>query len=83
MSSASIADNDHSNDTLARVGERDQKNAHAKDAALDAWNTGTIDGAQVAAFWSSLSAMPDAVRANLTNLYIGTIMRDAASRCER
>ena len=75
----SSADNDHSNNALARIGERDQKNAHAKDAALDAWNTGTIDGAQVSAYWMALGSLPVDVRANLTNLYIGTIMRDAAN----
>lgn len=59
----------------------DQREAATKDAIRSATLIGQIHGAQVAGYWLTLKPhMPVEVAANLTNLYVGTIMRDGAKR---
>jgi hypothetical protein len=59
----------------------DQRDAATKDAIRSGMLIGQIHGAQVAGYWLTLRPhMPVEVAANLTNLYVGTIMRDGAKR---
>jgi hypothetical protein len=68
-------------DDLLATATADQRRAATAEATRAFIARGQMHGAQVAAYWLTLKPhMPIEVAANLTQLYAGTVLRDAATK---